>query len=229
MTVRRRVVATLRNLLWRLLGIPRGAVVACLERATGSEPLARASWVSLGPHSYDDGAFARRWSETERVTVGRYCSIAEGVRFLGGAGHHDHRRVSTYPLHRAVLREGEVADGPDGSLSREAWDELTVTSRGPIVVGNDVWIGTGAVITSGVTIGDGAVIFPGAVVSTDVPDYAVVGGVPAKIVRQRFQQEIAAGLKRIAWWNWSEDLIRERLADFHRSPEDFVERYDPGK
>lgn len=228
MTLRQRAVSAVRDLLWRALGLRRSAVAALLERSPGSEPLARASWVSLGPHSYDDGAFAKRWSAKERCVVGSYCSIAEGVRFLGGAGHHDYHRVSTYPLHRAVLPEGKAVAGEAERLSSDAWDEMTANSRGPIIVGNDVWIGTGSIITSGVTIGDGAVVLPGSVVSADVPDYAVAGGVPAKVVLYRFPEEIVAGLKRIAWWNWPAEIIRERLADFHGDPGAFVARYDPG-
>lgn len=90
----------------------------------------------------------------------------------------------------------------------EAWDH-----KGDIVIGNDVWIGYEAVILSGVSIGDGAVIGCRAVVTRDVLPYTVVGGVPAKPIRKRFDEDTIAELLEIKWWDWPEEKIAERITD----------------
>ena len=97
-----------------------------------------------------------------------------------------------------------------------------------VIVGNDVWIGHVAILLPGVTVGDGAVIGAGAVVSRDVAPYTIVGGVPARPIRKRFDDAVAESLRRIAWWDWPDALIFERLADFRSEAiEAFCWRYDP--
>ena len=93
--------------------------------------------------------------------------------------------------------------GTDAGAVADAWD-----NRGDIVVGNDVWIGYQAVILSGVTIGDGAIIGTRAVVTKDVPPYTIVGGVPAKPIRRRFDDAVIACLEALRWWDWDEERIR---------------------
>ena len=89
----------------------------------------------------------------------------------------------------------------------DAWD-----NKGDIVVGNDVWIGYEAVILSGVTIGDGAIVAARAVVTKDVPPYAIVGGVPAKIIRPRFPEDVIKRLQSLRWWDWPEEKLQLHLA-----------------
>jgi len=84
-------------------------------------------------------------------------------------------------------------------------------SRGPITIGNDVWIGVGAILLPGVTIGDGAIVSAGAVVAGDVPPYAIVGGSPARVLRRRFDSDTIAAMLRIRWWDWSDDLVAARM------------------
>jgi hypothetical protein len=97
-----------------------------------------------------------------------------------------------------------------------------------VIVGNDVWIGHAAILLPGVSVGDGAVIAAGAVVSRDVEPYTIVGGVPARPIRKRFDDFIVASLHRIAWWDWPDALIFERLGDFRsEAVEEFCRRYDP--
>jgi acetyltransferase-like isoleucine patch superfamily enzyme len=99
-----------------------------------------------------------------------------------------------------------------------------LTSRGPITIGHDVWIGRRAMIMSGVTIGNGAVIGAGAVVTRDVAPYSIVGGVPAKLIRFRFEQPTIDALQRIRWWDWPDDDIRSRVDLFDLPAEEFIRR-----
>jgi hypothetical protein len=96
-----------------------------------------------------------------------------------------------------------------------------------VTIGNDVWIGHGVLVLPGVKVDDGAVLAGGAVVTRDVAPYSIVGGVPARPIRDRFPADIAARLVRIAWWDWPFDLIMERLADFQSTDiVAFCDRWD---
>lgn len=139
----------------------------------------------------------------DKLRIGSFCSIACGAKFLFTSANHALGSLSTYPF--PIFFEEW---GLDVKNIRQAWD-----NRGDIVIGNDVWIGYEAVILSGVTIGDGAVIGARAVVTKDVPPYTIVGGVPAKPIRRRFDDETAEKLRRISWWDWDEEKIKRNIAD----------------
>ena len=96
--------------------------------------------------------------------------------------------------------------GLDGKNVADAWD-----NKGDITLGNDVWIGYEAVILAGVTIGDGAIIGARAVVTRDVPPYAIVGGVPARLIRRRFDEATIESLLALQWWDWEPERIRRAL------------------
>ena len=144
---------------------------------------------SIGNYSYgfpevcDSGAGAR-------LRIGKFCSFSPGVKILLNV-EHQIASVTTYPFD--VLWSG--ARGPP--------------SKGDVVIGNDVWVGYGAIILSGITIGDGAVVGAGAVVSHDIPPYAVVVGNPARIVKYRFDSSMIEFLLQVRWWDWSAKKIRE--------------------
>ena len=89
---------------------------------------------------------------------------------------------------------------------------MVAVSLKNIVIGNDVWIGYEALILAGVTVGDGAIIAAHAVVTKDVPPYTIVGGVPAKPIRKRFDDDTIAALEKLRWWDWDEERIRENLS-----------------
>jgi carbonic anhydrase/acetyltransferase-like protein (isoleucine patch superfamily) len=101
-------------------------------------------------------------------------------------------------------------------------------SRGPIVIGNDVWSGFGSVVSPGITVGDGAIIAAGAIVTRDVPPYSIVGGVPAKVIKYRFDEPDREALLRIRWWDWAEERVRAHIEQL-ASPAiaDFIARHDP--
>lgn len=122
------------------------------------------------------------------IRIGNFTSIANGVQFMPGGNHHP-EWASTYPFRIRFQLPGALADGQPAS-------------RGPIIVGNDVWIGQDALILSGVSIGDGAVVGAGAVVARDVRPYAVVVGNPAHEVRRRFTDIQVEELLRLRWWDW---------------------------
>lgn len=137
----------------------------------------------------------------DKLKIGKFCSIACGTKFLFNSANHALDSLSTYPFplffEEWNLEREKVTD---------AWD-----NRGDIVIGNDVWIGYEAVILSGVTIGDGAIIGTRAVVTKDVPPYTIVGGVPAKPIRKRFDEKVIEELLKIKWWDWTEEKIARNI------------------
>lgn len=134
------------------------------------------------------------------LSVGSYTSIASNVSILLGA-NHKMGLVTTFPRSRINTK-----------ISQEKTNE-----RGDVVIGNDVWIGYGATILGPVTIGDGAIIGAGALVVHDVDPYAIVGGVPAKVIRKRFSDEDIHSLLEIAWWNASEKEVATMEEDLYSS------------
>ena len=142
----------------------------------------------------------------DRLKIGKFCSIACGAKFLFNSANHALGSLSTYTF--PIFYEEW---GLDRHSVADAWD-----NKGDIVVGNDVWIGYEAVILSGVTIGDGAVIGARAVVTKDVPPYTIMGGVPARPIRRRFDEATVETLLRLRWWDWPKEKIARNLAAIQR-------------
>ena len=151
----------------------------------------------------------------DKLKIGKFCSVACGAKFLFTSANHTMKSLSTYPF--PIFFEEWGLDGKDIS---NAWD-----NRGDIVIGNDVWIGYEAVILSGVTIGDGAIIGTRAVVTKDVPPYTIVGGVPAKPIRKRFDEQTIEKLEKIGWWNWSEEQIRQNIGAIQAGDVDALSKF----
>ena len=137
----------------------------------------------------------------DKLKIGKFCSIACGTKFLFNSANHALDSLSTYPF-PLFFEEWNL----EKEKVTEAWD-----NRGDIVIGNDVWIGYEAVILSGVTIGDGAIIGTRAVVTKDVPPYTIVGGVPAKPIRKRFDEKVIKELLKIKWWDWTKEKIARNI------------------
>ncbi|HEX2674550.1 MAG TPA: CatB-related O-acetyltransferase [Polyangiaceae bacterium] len=132
-----------------------------------------------------------------RLRIGSFCSISDNVEILMN-GDHRTDWVSTYPFRLQLAMPGVFEDGHP-------------SSRGPVTIGNDVWLARGALILSGVTIGDGAVVGARAVVTRDVAPYSIVVGNPARHARYRFDEDAIRRLTRLRWWDWPESKIRDHI------------------
>lgn len=150
------------------------------------------------------------FKQSDRVFIGKYCSFAYDVKIIA-SGEHNYRAVANFPFYAHFLNQGGERD---------------TFTKGDVRIGNDVWVGTRATILSGVKIGDGAVIAAGAVVTENVPPYAIVGGVPARLIKYRFTEEVINDLLRIKWWNWSDNKIKANLEFFYQDVNEFIKRAD---
>ena len=150
----------------------------------------------------------------DRLQIGKFCSIACGAKFIFTSANHTMGSLSTYPFPLFFEEWGL----PISEVTM-AWD-----NKGDIVVGNDVWIGYEAVIMSGVHIGDGAIIGTRAVVTKDVGPYTIVGGVPAKPIRKRFDGETVEKLLKLRWWDLPPDVLGKVLPEIRGGDVDALSR-----
>lgn len=139
----------------------------------------------------------------DNLIIGKFCSIACGAKFIFNSANHTLQSLSTYPFPLFWEEYGLAKEDVT-----QAWD-----NKGDIVIGNDVWIGYEAVIMSGVHIGNGAIIGTRAVVTKDVEPYTIVGGVPAKPIKRRFNDETIERLQAICWWDWDKEKVSEKIND----------------
>jgi len=149
--------------------------------------------------------------------IGKFCSIAAMTRI--NPGNHPMWRASQAHF---TYRASAYFSGEEDEHEFFAWRQAH-----RVTIGNDVWIGHGAVVLPGRSIGDGAVIAAGAIVTKDVAPYSIVGGNPARTIRQRFPAEIAARMQALAWWDWPHEQVHAALAGFRKlSAEEFLDRYE---
>jgi virginiamycin A acetyltransferase len=137
-------------------------------------------------------------SHAIKLHIGKFCSIAHGASFLSSLVNHHMDGFSTYPF--AAL------------WGKDAGYDYYYPDKGDTMIGNDVWIGSEATIMPGVTVGHGAIIGTKAIVTKDVPPYAIVAGNPAKLIRMRFDQKTINALLSIKWWDWPLDKVVENAS-----------------
>ena len=178
-------------------------------------------YVELGDHCLAEetqfGAYTYLFGFNDVIfaTLGKFNSIATGVR-INPVNHPIHDRVAAHHLTYRAAHYGLGED--DAGLIQWRRERRVVT-------GNDVWLGHNSILMGGVTLGDGAVVAAGAVVTHDVAPYEIVGGVPARHIGWRYDEDTIAALLRIRWWDWSHAQLKERLKEFNDVPA-FVKKYD---
>ena len=153
-----------------------------------------------GPARFQDNVLYHFPFIGDKLVIGKFCAIAKDVKFIMNGANHKTSGFSTYPF----------------QIFNNGWEKVTpkegeLPFKGDSEVGNDVWIGYEATIMPGVKIGDGAIIAAKSVVTKDVPAYSVVGGNPAVIIKQRFDQKTVSDLLDIKWWNWPIEKITNNL------------------
>lgn len=144
------------------------------------------------------------FSKINNSTIGKYCSI--GGNFIAGQGSHPTNFISTSPVFYRTSQLWSFKFSNDSSFNEYGENNTEI--------GNDVWIGTNVIIIDGVKIGNGVIIGAGAVVTKDVPDYAIVGGVPARIIKYRFSENIITHLKELKWWEKDVSWLKENVHFF---------------
>ncbi len=155
--------------------------------------------------SIDDYSYVMEHGHLWNVQIGKFSNIAAFVRM--NATHHPMQRAT---LHHFTYRAGDYWPGEVGDET----DFFAARRDNPVIIGHDTWIGHGATLLAGIKVGNGAVVGAGAVVSKDVTPYTIVGGVPAKLIRERFTPEIATRMEKLMWWNWSHRQLFDALQDF---------------
>jgi virginiamycin A acetyltransferase len=190
------------------------------------KPLVTSPLIEVGEYTYYDDPVDPTAFETknvlyhygpDRLVIGKYCALGEGTTFIMNGANHRMDGLSTFPF--PIM----------GEPWSEHFDLLTgLPSRGDTVVGNDVWFGYRTMVMPGVRIGHGAVIASGAVVVDDVPDYGIVGGNPARLIRARYSPTDVERLLDLAWWDWPADYVGEHVRTIMSGDIDGLEAVAPG-
>lgn len=179
---------------------PEAAVIDC----------ALGRWTRIGARTtlhevvFEDYSYIVTDSSAAHAHIGKFCSIARDVRINPG-NHPTWRAAQHHFSYRAVSY---------GLGEQDDHDFFDWRRQDSVTLGHDVWVGHGATILAGVSIGTGAVIGAGAVVSKDVPPYAVAVGVPARVIKYRFDPDVREKLLALAWWDWAHDRLAAALDDF---------------
>jgi acetyltransferase-like isoleucine patch superfamily enzyme len=167
------------------------------------------SRITVGNYTYFNRHISLAvFTPDDRIAIGKFCSLAKDVVIFGG-GNHIMTRATTFPF-KWLSAETE----PEERYTDAA-------SKGTTIIGHDVWVGHGATILSGVNIGNGAIVSAQAVVSRDVPAYAIVVGNPAKVIRYRFKPETVERLLELAWWDWEPAKIAANLELLYANPDEW--------
>lgn len=165
----------------------------------------------------DDYSYVVNDSQMTYTGIGKFCSIAAMTRINPG----------NHPMHRASQAHFTYRASSYFPGERDDAEFFTWRREHHVHIGHDVWIGHGAVILAGRSIGTGAVVAAGAIVTKDVPAYTIVAGNPARPVKRRFTEAVAARLTELAWWDWDHETLRSALPDFRKlGVEAFLDKYE---
>jgi phosphonate metabolism protein (transferase hexapeptide repeat family) len=173
--------------------------------------------VAFSDSELGDYSYVERHAEVIYARIGKFCAVAANTRI--NALEHPLERVSQ---HKITYRANEYFLGAklDGEFRERRQGKL-------VEIGHDVWVGHGAIIKPGVKIGHGAVIAAGAIVTRNVPTYAIVAGAPAKFMRWRFEPKISERIISLGWWDWSHDRLAQVVEDMRLlSVEAFLEKWE---
>ena len=168
---------------------------------TNAEDLFDPSCVDVGDYTYG-GLHVLTYNKENKLKIGRFCSIAQEVMFVLSADHYTNN-ISSYPYKVWIMKEKQEG-----------------ISKGNIVIEDDVWIGFRSTILSGVHIGQGAIVAAGSVVTKDVPPYAIVGGMPAKVIKYRFSSEIINELMKVDYSKLTKEMIEKHIDDLYADLKD---------
>ncbi|MFC8046361.1 CatB-related O-acetyltransferase [Nocardia sp. NPDC057353] len=173
------------------------------------KPLVTSPLIEVGEYSYYDDPGDPTAFETanvlyhygpEKLVIGKFCALATGVRFIMNGANHRMDGVSTFPFPTI-----------GGGWAEHVDLLMELPNRGDTVLGHDVWLGYGVTVMPGVRIGHGAIVAAGSVVTRDIPDYAVAGGNPARVLRKRYTDNDIARLLELAWWDWPIEQLSARV------------------
>ncbi len=184
------------------------------------ENVALGDYVEIGRDSYlsntslGDFSYCGERCVFQNTIILKFSNIAQGVRI--GATDHPMKRAT---LHHFTYRSALYGMGDDDAAFFEERASRITT------IGHDTWLGHNCIIKPDIRIGHGAIVGSGAVVTKDVPDYAIVVGNPARLLRYRFDAVIREKLLKLSWWDWPYEVLKERLNDFRENMEDFLEKY----
>ncbi len=168
--------------------------------------------VKINNTTIDDFVYVSDNTLINNARIGKFCSIGPNV--LIAPGKHPTHYISTFPAFFSAKNQCQISFCKQSSFLETE----------NVTIGNDVWIGANAIVLDGSTIGDGAIIAAGSVVTKDVPPYAIVGGVPAQIIRYRFNQKTIDSLLRLSWWNNDIEWIKTN-SNYFNSPNEFLNHF----
>ncbi|TYP75143.1 CatB-related O-acetyltransferase [Aquimarina intermedia] len=210
------MIQKIRHFLWRILGIDYKHALQIHDYIF----LKKDRFCKLGNRTYDNGALVWRWTNAPLI-IGNYCSIANNVRFIMDEGFHKASEITSFPIINNHYKDDSVLPG---NINKKLFLD-TIKQRQGITIGNDVWIGMNSIIMPGVSIGNGVTIAANSIVTKSVDDFMIVGGNPAKPIKQKHNDSVIKQLNAIAWWNWSDKTVKERAMDFYQSTENFIKIY----
>lgn len=163
---------------------------------------------TISNSNINDFVYVGNYTRISNTTIGKFCSIGPDVKI--GLGKHPSHLISTFPSFFAIRKQCQITFA----------DKDYFAESGPIIIGNDVWIGANAIIMDDITIGNGVIIAAGAVVTKNVEPYSIVGGVPAKLIKKRFAPEEITKLQNFKWWDKDISWLKSNFESFNL-PDDF--------